>query len=201
MKNRLFRIALVAYVVALSVLGIIHMGPALTENAWNPATLYLLQAVVVGLFILASGMLAVDFYCMFRSFGLLRMPGRKREDPVQSHILRHAEDLYRQQGYCNQGSFGAGHIALQFSVDEKDPLVQDAMLALVESGKLVPLQTPTGTAYALPAKRQMEMITDLDLSSLWEFRGGRYHPNDVLIGEIQRVKSAVAARQRQETNS
>ena len=200
MENRSFKIGAALYAVLLLVNFAGVIVPIATGKPWAPQTQYLLRVLAMGIMILSGGLLFAYVFQAHRSSSVPAMPWRKHEDPVQSHIIRHAEDVYRQQGYCNQGSFGAGHIALQFSVDEKDPLVQDAMLALVEAGKLVPHQTPTGTAYALPAARQMEMITQLDLSYLWECRGARFFPNDVLFGEIQRVERAVAAQQHKQVN-
>lgn len=199
MKPSFHRNAIVLYAVALVVIAIVQIVPLATGRSMSRVDSYLLQVFAAGIAMIAVGQFAVHLCSWIRS----QRRSRRRQSQQQldqAYILRHAEDLYRQQGYVNRGSFGAGHIALQFSVNERDPRVDDALATLVETGKLVPLSDPQGTRYVLPEKRQFEIIRANDLPHRWEERGAKFMPNDPHIGEIARVKRAVMQNGKQAIN-
>lgn len=199
MKPSFHRNAIALYAVALVVIAILQIIPFFTGRFWGRESLYLMQVFATGVAMIAFGQFAVRL----SNWGRSQRRSRRRktlQQEDQAYILRHAEDLYRQQGYVNRGSFGAGHIALQFSVNERDPRVDDALATLVETGKLVPLSDPQGTRYVLPEKRQFEIIRANDLPHRWEERGAKFMPNDPHIGEIARVKRVLMPNGKQAIN-
>lgn len=199
MKNKLHRYAIAVYAVALVVIAIVHVVPLVTGRLWGREATYLIQVFAAGIAMIALGQIVVSLYNVIRHQCQSRQRQAGQQED-QAYILRHAEDLYRQQGYVNRGSFGAGHIALQFSVNERDPRVYDALAALVEAGKLMPLSDPRGTRYVLPEKRQFEIIRANDLPKRWQERGEIFMPNDPNLGEIARVKRALMPRRKHALN-